>query len=174
MITFDTRKELTIAVGIIADRLEKRTGIHWGLDCAAPETLAEVRSWVAQGYLPISRNGLAGSVYLTDYANAQFRYVHDMGHALDGYPFTLEGETALAKRQAHELARVLIEGEVHGARLVRCLAVYLCDTIGQAQYHEQTGGGFVANQLQFAREYAAQFVYMAKAIAQAVYDEKGE
>lgn len=80
----------------------------------APSTYAEICDTYldcqANGTAyPVSPDGLAGSVWITEEDNACFRFLHDMVHLKLDKGFSMQGETAVAKYQATEFYDLAID-----------------------------------------------------------------
>lgn len=124
----------------------QRTGIRPFATEDAPNTYAELQAAYHRamytGKLPVWEGGSATSLYLSPWANHQFRYWHDTGHVENGLSFTLEDESELQVQHHFPLICKSVGIESLAAQL------YWADTVGQLEYNARQGK-FPTNQLAF-------------------------
>ena len=130
-----------------------------GFDVAetAPETLEAVTASVESGRLTVYSGGSDATIWDDAEVNYAFRAWHDWTHWRYQRPF--EGETAVARQQVADLARVY--GRTPDVENMG--ALLLCEVIGQAEYFAQHGD-FPSDQAAFTFANADRFRADARAI----------
>ncbi|KAF1049315.1 hypothetical protein [Xylophilus sp.] len=92
------------------------------------------------------------TIYTSAEANWAFRYIHDVYHAAFRHDFTTAGEFATAVRHVDEVSKAF------GADSLEARLIWI-DTVGQVQHFAETGG-FIDDQLQYARDRLASLVLL--------------
>lgn len=146
------RANLTDFVIRYAARLAKDIGFSYWPAQDAPETFAEVCAEYAacnrqRREFRVFAGASDNTIYIQAEGNYAFRFWHDVTHAVFKLDFSTAGELETA---AHQL-KIIAERFGKGSAEHR---IFYIDTVLQALYFSDTGGKFVDDQLQFARQKA--------------------
>lgn len=134
-----------VAVNHIAGKLFP-CGFDVGPD--APATLDDLNRQFASGRHKVDNRHSENTVFACPETNWAFRAWHDWCHWKGQYPFTLDGEAAVARMQI-EHVRMLYGG---GPMLEAFSALIRAEVIGQASYYAATGK-FPEDQRAFVRDF---------------------
>lgn len=117
--------------------LSQVKGLRYRAALVAPDTFEELQRHI--GELVVYSGDSDKTIYGDSRVNLAFRAWHDRLHLRLQTPFTLEGETLVARYQANRLGGVLGD-------------IIMAEVVGQAEYFK-THGSFPVDQSEFMRRY---------------------
>lgn len=133
-----------------AEACAVRVGFGWEPSPDAPDTFDKLRGEFSSSAdtgrpLRVATVNVEPSIFTGPEINTAMRFWHDVTHIEENQHFDFDGEMAVA--QIH-LDALVASGEEEGSVAWQLLRA---DTVGQNMVFTMTGGGFVPDQLAFAR-----------------------
>jgi hypothetical protein len=132
-----------------AELTAEGAGFGWRTAPDAPDNyealVVEFNECLVSGRdLRVNATNNSPSIFMTSEANAAMRFWHDVSHVEFQQDFGFKAEMLLAH---YHLASLVVAGQPTGSLAWQLLRA---DTIGQNYVYFLTGGGFVADQVDFA------------------------